>query len=84
MVLRGKNKRRKVFRMTQHSGSNEIEQNHRTVFKLSLRVFALFNQNHSHFLCFSSLSPLLVPLSEWLLGLLFRYILSMALMASVR
>uniref|UniRef100_A0A8C9TQY1 Uncharacterized protein n=1 Tax=Scleropages formosus TaxID=113540 RepID=A0A8C9TQY1_SCLFO len=78
MVLQGKNRRRKVFRLTQHRGSNEIKQNHRTVFKLSLRVFAF------HFLCFSSLSPLLVPLSEWLLGLLFRYILSMALMASVR
>ena len=36
-----------------------------------------------HFLCFSSLSPPLVPLS-WLFGLLLRYILSMALIASVR
>uniref|UniRef100_A0A3B3S1T9 Uncharacterized protein n=1 Tax=Paramormyrops kingsleyae TaxID=1676925 RepID=A0A3B3S1T9_9TELE len=27
---------------------------------------------------------LCVPLSEWLLGLLFRYILSMALIASVK
>uniref|UniRef100_A0A8C1S520 Uncharacterized protein n=1 Tax=Cyprinus carpio TaxID=7962 RepID=A0A8C1S520_CYPCA len=37
-----------------------------------------------HFLCFSSLSPAFDPVSLWLLGLLFRYILSMALMASVR
>lgn len=37
-----------------------------------------------HFRCFSSLSPLLVLLSVWLLGLLLRYILSMALSASVR
>ncbi|KAL4657112.1 hypothetical protein GN956_G4055, partial [Arapaima gigas] len=36
----------------------------------------------THFRCFSSLSPLLVPLSEWLL--LLRYILSMAFTASVR
>uniref|UniRef100_A0A8C9T0B2 Uncharacterized protein n=1 Tax=Scleropages formosus TaxID=113540 RepID=A0A8C9T0B2_SCLFO len=38
--------------------------------------------SRTHFLCFSSLSPLLVPLSEWLL--LLRYILSMAFTASVR
>lgn len=37
-----------------------------------------------HFLCFSSLSLLLALLSVWLLGLLLRYILSMALRASVR
>lgn len=38
----------------------------------------------AHFLCFSSLSLLLALLSVWLLGLLLRYILSMALRASVR
>lgn len=37
-----------------------------------------------HFLCFSSLSPAFDPVSLWLLGLLFRYILSIALIASVR
>lgn len=37
-----------------------------------------------HFRCFSSLSLLLALLSVWLLGLLLRYILSMALRASVR
>ena len=37
-----------------------------------------------HFLCFSSLSLLLALLSVWLLGLLLRYILSMAFRASVR